>query len=110
MITDVRRKADLPCTTVHDRYYFTDGLDREVAPWLYRLVAGLSPLIADSDPTPVHVGFVLGKVALGPVFLRVSGVSACHCYPTIHTYYLFTYLFIYLFIHSLTFFQLRVVY
>jgi hypothetical protein len=60
-------------------------MDREAALWLGRLVAGPSPLIADLDPTPVHVGFGLGKVALGPVILRVSGVSICQCYPTIHT-------------------------
>jgi len=61
-------------------------MDREVASWLSRSVAGLSPLTADFDPTPVHVGFVLDKVAVGPVFLRVSGVSTCQCYPTLHTY------------------------
>ena len=28
------------------------------------------------------------------LFLRVSGVSTCHCHPTVYTYYLFIYLFI----------------
>jgi hypothetical protein len=37
------------------------------APWLRRLVAGLSP----RSPGSVHVGFVVDKVALGQVFLRV---------------------------------------
>jgi hypothetical protein len=38
-------------------------------PWLRRLVAGL-PL---RRPGFVHVGFVVDKVALGQVFLRVVG-------------------------------------
>ena len=38
-------------------------------PWLRRLVAGLSPRRPGFDPGPVHVRFVVDKVALGQVFL-----------------------------------------
>jgi hypothetical protein len=40
-------------------------------PWLRRLVAGLSPRRPGFDPGSVHVRFVVDKVALGQVFLRV---------------------------------------
>ena len=40
-------------------------------PWLRRLVAGFSPRRPGFDPVSVHVGFVVDKVALGRVFLRV---------------------------------------
>jgi hypothetical protein len=40
-------------------------------PWLRRLVAGLSR----RRPVSVHVGFVVGTVALGQVFLRVLRFS-----------------------------------
>jgi hypothetical protein len=42
-------------------------------PWLRRLVAGLSPRRLGFDPGSVHVRFVVDKVALGQVFLRVVG-------------------------------------
>jgi hypothetical protein len=42
-------------------------------PWLRRLVAGFSPWRPGFDPWSVHVGFVVDKVALGQVFLRVAG-------------------------------------
>jgi hypothetical protein len=38
-----------------------------------RFVAGLSPRRPGFDPGSVHVGFVVDKVALGQVFLRVLG-------------------------------------
>jgi hypothetical protein len=37
-------------------------------PWLRRLAASLSPRRPRFDPGSVHVGFVMGKVALGQVF------------------------------------------
>jgi hypothetical protein len=37
-------------------------------PWLRRLVAGLSPRRSRFAPESVHVGFVVGKVALGLFF------------------------------------------
>jgi hypothetical protein len=40
-------------------------------PWLRRLVAGLSPRRPRFDPRPVHLGFVVDKVALGQVFSLV---------------------------------------
>jgi hypothetical protein len=47
--------------------------------WLRALVAGLSPRRPGFDLGPVHVGFVVDKVALGQVFppqvLRFSPVS-----------------------------------
>jgi hypothetical protein len=42
-------------------------------PWLRRLVAGLPLRRPGFDPGSVHVGFVVSKVALGQVFLRVVG-------------------------------------
>jgi hypothetical protein len=44
-----------------------------LVPWLRRLVAGLSLWRSGFDPGSVHVGFVVEKVALGQVFLRVVG-------------------------------------
>jgi hypothetical protein len=40
-------------------------------PWLRRLVTGLSPRRTGFAPGSVCVGFVVGKVVLGQVFLRV---------------------------------------
>jgi hypothetical protein len=42
-------------------------------PWLRRLVALLSLRRPGFDPGSVHVVFVVDKVALGQVFLRVVG-------------------------------------
>jgi hypothetical protein len=42
---------------------------------LRRLVAGLPLRRPGFDPGSVHVGFVVEKVALGQVFLRVVGFS-----------------------------------
>ena len=43
--------------------------------WHRRLLADLSPRKPGSVLTPVRVGIVVGKVALGQVFLRVLGYS-----------------------------------
>jgi hypothetical protein len=43
-------------------------------PWLRRLVAGLSSQRPGFDSGRVHVGFVVDKVSLGQVFLRVIRV------------------------------------
>jgi hypothetical protein len=40
-------------------------------PWLRTLVAGLSLWRPEFAPGSIHVGFVVAKVALGQVFLRV---------------------------------------
>jgi hypothetical protein len=40
-------------------------------PWLRRLAAGLPPRRTRFDPGSVHLGFVVGKVALGQVSPRV---------------------------------------
>jgi hypothetical protein len=52
-----------------------DGSNRQcrAVPWLRRLVAGLSLRRPGFDPGSFHVGFVVDKVALGQVFLRVIG-------------------------------------
>jgi hypothetical protein len=59
-------------------------------PWLRQLIAGLSLSRPKFDPRPVHVRFVVGKVALGQVFLQVYGfplsVSFHHC--SIHIFIL----------------------
>jgi hypothetical protein len=44
-------------------------------PWLGRLAAGLPPRRPGFDPGSVHVGFVVDKVTLGQVFLRVLRLS-----------------------------------
>jgi hypothetical protein len=48
-------------------------------PWLRRLVAGLSP----RRPASVHVGFVVDKVALGQVFLRVLRIFPVNFIPPV---------------------------
>jgi hypothetical protein len=48
----------------------TNTVNRAV-PWLRRLVAGLPLRRPRFDPESVHVEFVVDKVALGQVFLRV---------------------------------------
>jgi hypothetical protein len=44
-------------------------------PWLRQLVAGFSSRSPGFAPGPVHMGFVVDKVALGQVFLRVLRFS-----------------------------------
>jgi hypothetical protein len=44
-------------------------------PWLRSLVAGLSPRRPGFAPGSIHVGFVVDRVALGQVFLRVLRFS-----------------------------------
>jgi hypothetical protein len=44
-------------------------------PWLRSLVAGLSPQRPGFAPGSIHLGFVMDKVALGKVFLRVLRFS-----------------------------------
>jgi hypothetical protein len=48
---------------------------KEAVLWLKRLVAGLSPRSHGFAPGSIHIGFVVGKVALGQVFLRVLRFS-----------------------------------
>jgi hypothetical protein len=54
-------------------------------PWLKLLVAGLSPLRFGFEPSSVYVGFVVDRVALGQVFLRVLrfplSISFHHGFP-----------------------------
>jgi hypothetical protein len=50
-------------------------------PCLRRLVAGLSPRRPGFDPGSVNVGFVVDKVALGQVFLRVLRFSPVNFIP-----------------------------
>jgi hypothetical protein len=47
----------------------------QAVPWLRSLVAGLSPRRPWFAPGSIHVGFVVDKVALGQVFLRVLRFS-----------------------------------
>jgi hypothetical protein len=44
-------------------------IDYKTVPWPRWLAAGLSPQRSRFAPKPVHVGFVLDKVALGQVSL-----------------------------------------
>jgi hypothetical protein len=55
------------------------------APWLRRLLSACSPRRPDFSPSPVHVGFVVDKVALGQVSFRVlrfPAVISFHHYST----------------------------
>jgi hypothetical protein len=51
------------------------GCARARAPWLRSLVTGLSPQRPGFASGAIHVGFVMDKVALGQVFLRVLRFS-----------------------------------
>jgi hypothetical protein len=51
--------------------------------WLRQLVAGLSLQRAGFDPGSFHVGFVVDKVALGQVFLRVLQFSLVNFIPPV---------------------------
>jgi hypothetical protein len=50
-------------------------------PWLRSLVTGLSPRRPGFAPRSIHVGFVVDKVALGQVFLRVLRFSPANIIP-----------------------------
>jgi hypothetical protein len=50
-------------------------------PWLKRLVAGLSPRRPGFAPGSILVGFVVDKVALGQVYLRVLRFSPANIIP-----------------------------
>jgi hypothetical protein len=53
---------------------------------LRRLVAGLSPRKPGFDPGSVHAEFVVDKVALGQVFLRVLRFSFVSFIPPVLQY------------------------
>ena len=55
-------------------------------PWLRPLVAGLSPRRPWFDPGSVHVEFMVDKVALGQVFLRVLRFSPISVIPPVLHY------------------------
>jgi hypothetical protein len=57
-------------------------------PWLRRLVIDLSPRRPVFEPGSMHVGFVVDKVALGQVFLRVLRFFPCQYHSTVflHTH------------------------
>jgi len=73
LITRPEESYRLCCVVVCDL-----ETSRMGAPYIYdtsrlrvkRLVEGLSPQTTRLDPTLVHIGFVVDKVALGQVFLR----------------------------------------
>jgi hypothetical protein len=57
-------------------------------PWLGWLVAGLSPRNPGFATRSVHVGFVVGKLALGKGFLRVLRLSPVNMIPLwLHTHH-----------------------
>jgi hypothetical protein len=58
------------------------------APWLRWLVADQSPRSPGFAPDSTHMGFVVDKVALGQIFLRVLRVFSCQYHSTvvIHTH------------------------
>jgi hypothetical protein len=59
----------------------------ETVPWLKRLSAGLSPWRPGFAPESVHLGFVVDKVELAQVFLRVLRFSPVSIIPPLlHTH------------------------
>jgi hypothetical protein len=59
---------------VHYRAHKCSSLDYilgQAVPWMRSLVAGLSPRRPGFAPGSIHMGFVVDKVSLGQVFLRV---------------------------------------
>jgi hypothetical protein len=50
-------------------------------PWLRRLVAGLSPQSPEFAPGSIHVAFLVDRVALGQVCLRVLHFSPVSIIP-----------------------------
>jgi hypothetical protein len=59
---------------------FCNVCNRAVA-WLRSLVAGFSPRRPGFAPGSIHVGFVVDKVTLGQVFLRVLRFSPVNIIP-----------------------------
>jgi hypothetical protein len=61
----------------------------KAVPYLRRLVAGFSPRMPGFAPRAAHVGFVVDKVALGQIFLRILRSSPVNIIPPlfhIHSY------------------------
>ena len=55
--------------------------NKGTAPWLRRLVAGLSLRRLGFNPNPVHVGFVVYKIELRYDFLRIPRISPVNIIP-----------------------------
>jgi hypothetical protein len=71
---------ELPFTAPH--CFLTTS--RVAAPWLRRLVAGISPRKSAFDPRPVHVEFAVDIVALGQGLPRVLRLSPVTITPPMH--------------------------
>jgi hypothetical protein len=69
-----------------ERRFSEAQVEAVVVPWLRRLVAGLSPRRPGFDPSPVHVGFMVDKVALGQVSPRVLRFSPVNLIPPVLHY------------------------
>jgi hypothetical protein len=55
---------------------------KQTVPWLRPLVTGKSPRRLCFDPNRIYMGFVVDKVAMGLVFLRVLRVSPVAVIPS----------------------------
>jgi hypothetical protein len=64
----------------------TTKIFKRTVPRLRKLVAGPSPWRPDFDCGPVHVGFVVDKVALGQGFPRVLRFSPLNFIPPVLRY------------------------
>ena len=73
-----------------------NGLGKVVIIWLRWLVTDLSHLRPGFDPWLVHVEFVMGKIALGQVFLSVLFSFVSSIPPMLHTFHLATTNFFYI--------------
>jgi len=60
-----------------------------VVPWLWRLIASLSPQVPEFDPRPVRVTFMVGRGALGQVFLRLIRFFPVSVIPPVHHTHIF---------------------
>jgi hypothetical protein len=83
----VRNRGPCCDMTTSRTIFVRDELQRQAVSWLSRLASSLLWWRLGFAPKPVHVGFVVEKVALRQVFLRVLRVSPVNVIPLwLHTY------------------------
>ena len=63
-------------------YYLWEPLLILAVRWFWRLITEHSPRRPGFDPSSAHATFVVEKVALGEIFLRVLRSFSCHCHST----------------------------
>jgi len=68
--------------TRRSMYYLWDPRLVLAVPWLWRLFTDHLPRRPGFDPISAHARFVVEKVALGEIFLRVLPSFSCYCHST----------------------------